>query len=423
VKGLLFSAASMATLVMTPMTSSITAKLGKQVSCAFGIILFTAAFSTFGSAGIIASCLSGSSYIEDDPSKAPVLELTLLFLARILGSSGGTLASMSAMAMALEANPSSSGMIMGSSETALGIGFSVGPSVGAAFFTWGGFTAPFIAVSMMTLGLLPLVCLAAPRSLPKESSRSSGDLGQQRMSPWHSPSAISVAVLAAGAMFGFGFLDPTLAPFEVDLLGTNTAGAGVLFSCSAFPYAILGTVVGAILDASPSLGAPMICIGGFCMGLSLFILAPMAPFMATWAWQISVLLGLGLFTAAGMVPAVPQILAITKLEAARSGRRAPSEEQVLSFTWTSFTLGEMLGPLVGGYAANAIGFSTSVHIIGCALGGLALIAFVVLSSNGHIGKGAEGEQETLLPEESEELHGMDMPRALQLARQVSRGLD
>ncbi|CAE8615586.1 unnamed protein product [Polarella glacialis] len=423
-KGLLFSVASMATLVVTPLGPTLTAKLGRRKMCTGGIIVFTLGLSTFGCSGVLAAMLNNEPYSDTAPSKAPYTELGLLFLSRVLAASGGTIASLGSMSLALQANPGNSGMIMGSSETALGIGFSVGPSFGAAFFTWGGFVAPFVAVSVIALGMLPLAFLVTRTPVAAVESLEIGEICPQatsrRLSPWRSPSALSVAGIAMTSMLGFGFLDPTLAPFEKRLLNADTAGAGVLFSCAAFPYAVLGIVIGAFLDANPRLGAPMVCCGGVAMGVLLFLLAPIDLFMATWSWQILVLVLVGFATAAGMVPAVPQILSIMAHEAAASGCAAATEDEVLSFAFSSFTIGEMLGPIIGSYAVDALGFETSVHILGVVVCGASVLAFMILGAHGHLGEGLEEDtQVALLGETHVNAHGMDMPRAVGLARAMS----
>eukprot|EP00927_Polykrikos_kofoidii_P005925 TRINITY_DN12386_c0_g2_i1.p1 TRINITY_DN12386_c0_g2~~TRINITY_DN12386_c0_g2_i1.p1 ORF type:complete len:482 (+),score=37.53 TRINITY_DN12386_c0_g2_i1:69-1514(+) len=416
VKGLLFAVASIAQLVVTPIGPTLSAKFGRKTVCAAGIIMFTANFAAFGFSGRVISLAFGEPYSDTAPSEAPYTELGFLFLCRVLSATGGTLALLSSMSLALESNPENSGLIMGSSETALGVGFSVGPSIGAAFFTWGGFVAPFVAVSMMTLGMLPLLIMPSRMPAEAEVALELQEMGpsaaSRRLSPWRSPSALCVATVAMLGSIGFGFLDPTLAPFEAENLGADTAGAGVLFSCAAFPYAILGTVIGALLDSYPRLGTPMVCCGGFGLGALLFLLSPLAPFMGTWSWQILVLLLIGLSSALSMVPAIPQILSIMRHEAKVAGCFAPTDDAVLSFTFTAFTLGEMIGPLIGSCAVRAIGFSASVHVIGCAICSASMIAFWILGASGDMWQHPpQDQQEPLLDEipKSSSSHSMDMP--------------
>eukprot|EP00927_Polykrikos_kofoidii_P005924 TRINITY_DN12386_c0_g1_i1.p1 TRINITY_DN12386_c0_g1~~TRINITY_DN12386_c0_g1_i1.p1 ORF type:complete len:454 (+),score=34.74 TRINITY_DN12386_c0_g1_i1:56-1417(+) len=387
-KGLLFAVASIAQLVVTPIGPIVSAKFGRRTVCAAGITMFSVSFAAFGCSGLFTSWAFGEPYSDTTPSEAPYTELGFLFLCRVLSAASGTLALLSSTSLALEANPASSGMIMGSSETAAGIGYAVGPSVGAAFFTWSGFVALFVAVSVISLGLLPLVSMPSHMPLGAEvalvQQETSPSAPLRRLSPWRSPSALCVAMISMLGMIGFGFLDPTLAPFEADNLGADTLGIGVLFSCAAFPYAMLGIVIGALLDSYPRLGTPMLCCGGFSFGVLLFLLVPLAPFMGTWTWQIMVLVLIGPSAAAAMVPTVPQIRSILEQEAVVAVCSAPTDDAVLSFTFMLLIFGGMIGPLIGSSAVSAIGFSASVHVMGCATCGASMIAFLILGASGHI---------------------------------------
>lgn len=386
--GMLFSSAPIATLIATPLVPKITARIGRHTTCALGLLTFATAIATFGFAGPLIASLTGTPSLA--AAVYPQTELCLLFLCRMIAAVGGSMAALGAMSCAIEANSQSRGMIVGASETALGLGFSVGPSVGAAFYTAGGFAAPFCAMAALACGLLPLLAIivigGSAQSAYIEPTKSKLAKLQTALAPWESPSAVAVCMLGGVSMFGLCALDPTLGPFEARLLHTSMAGIGVLFSAISFPYALLGTVVGAAVDAKPSVGAPLICIGVVGLGLALALLSPFAsaPWMGTWGWQLAVLLVVGIATAAGMVPAVPQVKHILDAEAAAADRLTCTEDEMLAFVYSSFTLGEMLGPLAGSALVHSLGFHYATRTVGIAIMLAGMATAGILAASGHM---------------------------------------
>jgi len=441
VKGMLFSSASVATLVVTPCAPALMRRCGKYAACTGGLLLFSAGILVFGLTDRIVAAAAGEEVAPLAPH--PHAELAILFVARVMTAAGGTVAMLGSMSIAMDANPGNRGALMGASETAIGVGFSVGPSIGAAFFTAGGFPAPFAAASVMSLGLLPLLalsrgCGASGAALEEAAgeggaseeghggSSGNGECMGSPPSPWSSPAALSVALVAVASLFCFGFLDPTLAPFEAEILGATTAGAGVLFSCAAFPYALLGTVVGALVDAAPGSAAAMICGGGIALGATVMVLPPLAPFMATWAWQVVVLFVLGLAVAFAMVPVVPLASALLQEEARAAGRPAVDEDVVLSFTWMAFTLGELSGPLAGSYLAGVYGFPAAARGTGAFTLLVIFATTLVLGASGQFTCRRRRAQvaaadEPLLERRfsSPGSHGTDMKNGLLVSRALS----
>uniref|UniRef100_A0A7S0AEH2 Major facilitator superfamily (MFS) profile domain-containing protein n=1 Tax=Pyrodinium bahamense TaxID=73915 RepID=A0A7S0AEH2_9DINO len=416
VQGLLFSSSSITQLGVMPLGPKLAGRIGRSRMCGIGIVIFSLGMAGFGAADWLLAFVFGERELLE--SSHPRIELALLFLFRALSACGGTLACLSSMSLALQANPENRGVLMGASETAIGIGFSVGPSIGAAFFTAGGFAAPFVAAACIALGLFPLLLVAARATAKcavkvenelKEGAvhtRNGRDTRTPGLSPWWSLSALAIAANAFLSMVGLGFLDPTLAPFESHVLGASTVGVGVLFSAASFPYALIGTVVGAIVDAAPNFAAPLVCFGVTFLGLSLGSLAPLVPFMATWAWQLSMLLIMGVVSACGMVPAVPMISAILEREAKSRGCPAMDEDSVLAFTYMAFTAGEMVGPLFGSWAVGAYGFAATVHGLGGAMLAVSVGTGAILIAKGQWcprGVASAENVEPLLKAEMEDL--------------------
>eukprot|EP00928_Gymnodinium_smaydae_P079995 TRINITY_DN63804_c0_g1_i1.p1 TRINITY_DN63804_c0_g1~~TRINITY_DN63804_c0_g1_i1.p1 ORF type:complete len:184 (+),score=35.70 TRINITY_DN63804_c0_g1_i1:80-631(+) len=172
------------------------------------------------------------------------------------------------------------------------------------------------------------------------------------------------------------------------------------------------------------------------MGLCMAALPPANAYMATWTWQVVVLLTLGFATACGMVPSVPQVMMIAEAEAAARGLAPPTEDVVLSCTYTAFTLGEMLGPVLGSFAVGAVGFASAARAVGALLLMLSLLVAAVLAAFGHCSprtlKTEAASQSSFDSASSPlierrlsrrisraSLHGMDASRAVGLVRAMS----
>ena len=87
--------------------------------------------------------------------------LSLAFVAQVCGGMGAGLNSTASLAVLTSHYPEQREDIMGYFEAAVGLGFLLGPLIGAGLYALGGFTVPFYGLSLLYILLMPLLIYVA----------------------------------------------------------------------------------------------------------------------------------------------------------------------------------------------------------------------------------------------------------------------
>ena len=87
--------------------------------------------------------------------------LSLAFVAQVCGGMGAGLNSTASLAVLNSHYPEQREDIMGYFEAAVGLGFLLGPLIGAGLYSLGGFTVPFYGLSLLYILLMPLLVYVA----------------------------------------------------------------------------------------------------------------------------------------------------------------------------------------------------------------------------------------------------------------------
>ena len=83
--------------------------------------------------------------------------LSLAFVAQVCGGLGAGLNSTASLAVLTSHYPKEREEIMGYFEAATGLGFLLGPLIGAGLYTVGGYTLPFYGLSLIYIMFMPLL--------------------------------------------------------------------------------------------------------------------------------------------------------------------------------------------------------------------------------------------------------------------------
>ncbi|CAK0848592.1 unnamed protein product [Prorocentrum cordatum] len=159
------------------------------------------------------------------------------------------------------------------------------------------------------------------------------------------------------------------------------------------PYALLGTVVGAVADAAPERGPAMLFGGGVCLGLSVACLSPAAPGMDTWTWQMAALLAASGATSCLIVPVLTVLENTLEAEARERSELPCSHDDILSFGFVFLNMGELVGPLAGSYFAGTFGSSASYRVLGLVVAAVSLLSALLLASSGSRLRGGQLNEE------------------------------
>ncbi|XP_074644436.1 MFS-type transporter SLC18B1-like [Tubulanus polymorphus] len=187
------------------------------------------------------------------------------------------------------------------------------------------------------------------------------------------PVVLTTMVVVAHGLF-FGFVEPTVAVYLKRYYHLSPTMIGLIYLVSILIYIIVSIPVGLLID-KVDLGKPFMVIGLCLTGLSTMQIGETPLFGITPGHQIWLpILGFSLVGASlifGTVP-VPGIIKAEKLKYADD---INLNGLIASLFLIADSAGYIIGPLLGGYMTDAIGFPWS-----CTIVGLSLICFGLLST-------------------------------------------
>ncbi|KAJ8960835.1 hypothetical protein NQ318_020131 [Aromia moschata] len=275
----------------------------------------------------ICSLLFGTLHIIDDLT----LFTTLSFVIRGIGALGASAYSTAAYVIIINIFPDHAGAVRGLIETFVGLGMSAGPGIGGILFAVsiiGGFGLPFYVVGFIIIVIAPLNIYLLPPAEKCEVGTKSGSLTNLlKLSPFHlSPGNIGLIFLLLSAMYGF--------------------------CCPAWGW---------LTDRMRNYWWLM-TTGLFCNSIILLFLGP-SPVLSF--LQDSILLNiislsaLGVFVAMALMPTYQFILD----SSLQSGFvENLGTHSVIAGLWSSvYSLGEVLGPVLGGYLMEKYDFPHYHH--------------------------------------------------------------
>ena len=270
------------------------------------------------------------------------------------------------------------GQVLGWVELSAGVGFIVGPAIGAPLFVAGGFHLPFLVLGLAFLSLLPLLPFALRHVPPFDPHAIIGVKHPFRAFLTYDVVNAAVGTFAMGC--AFGAIQPTLADHLERRLGIHgVLSLGAICTIPALVYGIACPLAGVLADRGSNRmlmrnGYALLAVAFFMMG-PIPLVHPILPWLwesgspAAWIWAVGAMALFGVGGACGFVPTMPAM----QRGAAHLGSAAV--ETVTSVYWTAYFLGEGSGPLLGTMLVGYLGPGWGYSFIA-----LALVAFVTLST-------------------------------------------
>lgn len=302
---------------------------------------------------------------------------------------------------------------MGKLELAYGLGFAVGPAVGAGLYALGGFLLPFLVVGGLTVVLVAPALQVALQMGPhadkserarqiaslvelSEESEAQGDDEEQCSVGGlvlARPGALAALCSAALSCACFGALDPSLQIYILSSVSDAhakeaTSAVGLLFCLVAFCYCLATVPVGRIADRA----APHACIAAGLVGIAVgfFLLGtpkfPIPYLGEAWAKLLPNVIArsavalcvIGPSAALTFVPSMPAlIMEARKRNGIGRNDNWPGEEVwhdslsgALSAAWSA---GAFVGPLAGGAVVRGLGFDDATGVFCVVLGAMAAL--------------------------------------------------
>lgn len=336
--GLLFAAYSLAQFVFSPVWGRISDRIGRRP-----VLLVTIVGSAVGS---LVTGLAGT--------------LPLLFLGRIIdGTSGATIA-VARATVADTASDADRTRLMGLLGAAFGIGFVVGPSIGA-LATLGGPSLPFFVAAGISAVNLVMTYLRVDETRRSDgtSSATSGSTSVRDAQPL----VLRLVAVTFIAITGFSAFEATFALLASDRLDASETTVALVFAGIGVLLVIVqGGLVGPLSRRFGDLRLLAIGLGLLTAGFAVLAVAP------GWA-------GLGVALA---VLAFGQGLITPTLSSSVAVATTPDRIGVaLGWQQSASGLARVVGPILGG---ALFGFAVPAPYVASAM--LAAIGWLLINGTG-----------------------------------------
>lgn len=356
VSGFVFSIYALTMMVFSPIFGKLVPRLGTKFIFFGGIFFAGAANTLFGFLSMVNDTLT----------------FTLLsFLVRIFEAIGAAAFGTASYTIVLNLFPDHISTVFGIIETCVGIGMSLGPAIGGALYSVGGFGLPFYVLGTCVLLTLPTSWILM-RHIKVHSTATRTESYSTLLKV---PQVIVVCIILVVGSQSQGFVEPTLEPHMREMFDTGADIVGVFFLVLAATFSICSPLVGWICMKTEQ-RIPMMVVGLVLMSAAQLFMGP-APFLGLpsnmWLTLATVAL-LGISFAVAYVPTMESII-----HAAVDGGMTDDVATygLVSGLWSSmYSLGEVLGPSIGGVFLDLVGFpwaSTIVAAVSLATAGMGAV--------------------------------------------------
>ncbi|XP_076326301.1 MFS-type transporter SLC18B1-like isoform X2 [Tachypleus tridentatus] len=292
--------------------------------------------------------------LDRSPSGTPFIALA--FAVRIvegLGSAAFTTSSFTIIAAEFPGNVATT---FGTLETAYGFGLIAGPTLGGALYEVDGYYLPFITVGAILIVCAVITVFLLPDSVLNENMES-GDLLKFWLYPGTILDGLSIMITTITIGYNLATLEPHLRQFNLSpfILGT-------IFVVGGGFYAITAPGWGLLVDRSDI--TKLVGVSGCAIISVAFIFIGPVPFMPfdtkLWIVIVSLLLhgfGIGAVLVSAFVGALRDTIK----------RGFPDDLTthglVSSLFASSASLGSFIGPSVGGYLLEKIGYRNGTSVL------------------------------------------------------------
>ncbi|XP_036624370.1 MFS-type transporter SLC18B1 [Trichosurus vulpecula] len=292
----------------------------------------------------------------DQAPDGPVF-ITMCFLVRVVDAISFAASLTASSSILAKAFPSNVATVMGSLEIFSGLGLVLGPPLGGFLYQTFGYEVPFIFLGCLVLLMVPVnMCI-----LPDYDSAPS------QHSFWKLISIPKVGLLSFVIMSlsgGFGFLDPTLSLFVLNKFNLSAGYVGFVFLGLALSYSISSPLFGLLSDKIPYLRKWLLVSGSIITAVCYMLLGPF-PILRIesrlWLLVLALVVN-GISAAMNIIPTFPEILSCAYENGFEEGLSTLG--LVSGLFGAMWSLGAFIGPTLGGFLYEKIGFEWAAAIQG-----------------------------------------------------------
>ena len=243
--------------------------------------------------------------------------------------------------------------IVAASEFFYGIGYMLGPAVGAFLYNLGGFVLPFEIIGLLALiTTIWMILVIPPVTASTPETNSNSKFGPMKL--MKIPGVLLSLLDTFFTSFGMGLIEAMMG-FHLQSIGAtiNTVSTGFLIFGGG--YMASNVVCGYIGDkfSNPTL---LSIAGNIGLIIAYLMIGPL-PFLPIKPNIPLSIIGMALF---GFSMGMTYVSAFTRAEKSATRYGFPEDTktyQLISALWIAFDkLGNFLGPVAGGIAVEMIGF-------------------------------------------------------------------
>jgi len=334
--GLVFGIFELTVFIVSPFYGSFLVRIGPKFMLQTGIFLMATCCILFG-------------LLDKVPTTGAFL--TFAFLIRIVEACGNAGYLTAGFSIIAKEFPDNVAIAFGTLETFFGLGIIAGPTIGGALYEVGGYTLPFVS-----LGVFLLVgSVVTFFILPNQDSEVFSDKVPSMLSVLKIPAITIAAMSLFVSAASIGFLSATLEP-HLRQFNLTPFQIGLLFVVNGAVYGLTTPIWGGLCDKMDI--AKILCALGGVFGCIAYLFIGPAPFFTfkIELWVIIVALVFhGLCIGGEIVCGFIDALR----ESIKNGfpDNLSTYGMVSSLYTSSFALGAFIGPSLGGFLLEKIGFA------------------------------------------------------------------
>lgn len=283
----------------------------------------------------------------------------LSYLLRFLEGMGTAMAWSSVLGILMQIFPNKVAKIMSWTQTCFGLGYMLGPGVGAWLYELGGFKLPFWVVGAVSTILSIILAFTIPNIAPEENTEP--NRVQLRMrTVFTSLTLLLPFVDLFAALCGNGMLESMLEP-HLKFAGASTIDVGISFLVFGCCYMLGNILFGTLID---KIGYPILfSLLGNVLFMICFIFVGPLPFIPFKPYKELVQ---GMMALAGIAYACLVVSSFTRAQKRVLDMGYSNDINtyvMISGIWLSaFSLGNFVGPTIAGALVQTEGFRTTTLV-------------------------------------------------------------
>ncbi|XP_069344323.1 MFS-type transporter SLC18B1 [Eulemur rufifrons] len=310
--------------------------------------------------------------ILDQVPEGPIF-IAMCFLVRVMDAISFAAAITASSSILAKAFPNNVATVLGSLEIFSGLGLILGPPVGGFLYQSFGYEVPFIFLGCIVLLMVPLNMYILPNY--------ESDPGQHSFWKLITLPKVGLLVFVINSLSScFGFLDPTLSLFVLEKFNLPAGYVGLVFLGLALSYAISSPLFGLLSDKMPHVRKWLLVFGNLITAGCYVLLGPVPILhIQSQLWLLVLILVVhGISAGMSIIPTFPEILSCAYENGFEEGLSTLGlVSGLFSAMWS---VGAFIGPTLGGFLYEKIGFEWAAAIQGlwALISGLAMGLFYVL---------------------------------------------